>query len=352
MSEHAAPAFGASGGRRPRGRYAPTPSGLVHVGNARTALVAWLSVRSRGGSFVWRLEDLDPPRAVEGMAEAALEDLAWLGLDWDEGGGRGGPYAPYEQSARSERYVAALERLAARDLLFPCRRSRKDLRQLAVAPHGPQRGVPPYPSKLRPPSVADGWLERLLTGADEAAVRFKIDDRPVEFVDRVFGAQRERVDESVGDFVLRRRDGLWAYQLAVVVDDLEMGIDDVVRGSDLLASTARQIRLIEALGGTPPAYAHVPLVVNADGDKLSKRDGGLTLRSLRARGVDPRALVGYLAWSLGIASKPSPRSPGELAESFDWSRIGPEDHRLPLDLPALLLSLTRPFESRRPVGGR
>ncbi|HYG61142.1 MAG TPA: glutamate--tRNA ligase family protein, partial [Thermoanaerobaculia bacterium] len=161
--------------------------------------------------------------------------------------------------------------------------------------------------------------------------RFQVHDRPVTFTDRVYGPLTERVDETVGDFVLKRRDGLWAYQLAVVVDDLAMGIDDVVRGADLLSSTARQIQLIEALGGEPPAYAHVPLVVNARGEKLSKRDAGLTLRSLRSAGLFPAAVTGYLAWSLGLLDRPEPCRPADLLPVFSWQRIGREDWVLPED---------------------
>lgn len=312
----------------------------MHVGNARTALVAWLSVRSRGGTLIWRLEDLDPPRVLAGAAEAALADLAWLGLDWDEGpgarGGGPGPHPPYRQSERSAYYEAALGRLAAAGRLFPCRRSRKDLRQLATAPHG-DGGLPPYPASLRPRRLAADWFERLAAAEEPAAaIRFRVDEAPVRFVDRVRGEVRERVDETVGDFVLKRRDGLYAYQLAVVVDDLAMAVDDVVRGADLLASTARQIQLIEALGGARPAYAHVPLVVNSGGEKLSKRDESLTLGALRQAGVDPRRLVGYLAYSLGLAERPRPLHPAELVAGFAWRRLRRDDWRLPVDLAAEL----------------
>jgi glutamyl-tRNA synthetase len=322
--------------RSPRGRYAPSPTGLIHVGNARTALVAWLSVRSRGGAFVWRLEDLDPPRVVPGMAEAAMEDLRWLGLDWDEGPDVGGPYAPYVQSLRSALYEEAVDRLAAAGRLFPCRRSRKDLQTLASAPHGPD-ATAPYPAAFRPERLDPDWLDRLrASDRPDAALRFLVHDRPVEWIDRVYGPQTERVDRTVGDFVLKRRDGLWAYQLAVVVDDLLMEIDEVVRGADLLDSTARQIQLIEAMGGKPPAYAHVPLVVNAQGEKLSKRDAGLTLHSLREAGVRPEALAGYLGWSLGFLDQPEPCAAEDLLGRFVWERIGTESWVLPEDLAALL----------------
>jgi len=166
----------------------------------------------------------------------------------------------------------------------------------------------------------------------DAALRFLVHDRPVEWLDRVYGPQTERVDRTVGDFVLERRDGLYAYQLAVVVDDLFMEIDEVVRGADLLGSTARQIQLVEALGGTPPSYAHVPLVVNAQGEKLSKRDAGLTLRSLRESGVRPEALAGYLGWSLGILDRAMPCPAGDLISRFSWESVGKETWVLPEDL--------------------
>jgi glutamyl-tRNA synthetase len=293
---------------------------MTHVGNARTALAAWLSARSRGGAFVWRLEDLDPPRVVPGAAAAQMEDLAWLGLDWDEGPDVGGPHAPYVQSQRSDLYEAALRRLAEAGRLFPCRLTRKDLQAVASAPHGAEEA--PYPAALRPSSVEPDWFERLCGAArPDATIRFRVHDRPVSFDDRVFGPVTERVDLAVGDFVLKRRDGLYAYQLAVVVDDLRMGIDDVVRGADLLASTARQIQLVEALGGAPPSYAHVPLMVNARGEKLSKRDQSLTLRSLREAGVRPEAVTGYLAHSLGLLDRPEPCRPAELVAGFAWEKV-------------------------------
>jgi glutamyl-tRNA synthetase len=308
----------------PRGRYAPSPTGMIHLGNARTALAAWLSVRSRGGAFVWRVEDLDPPRVIPGMAEAQRADLAWLGLDWDEGPDIGGPHAPYVQSERSAFYEEALRKLAAAGRLFPCRLSRKDLQAMASAPHGGEDA--PYPASLRPAGLDADWFERLCGAArPDAAIRFWVDARPVSFDDRVFGPIAERVDLAVGDFVLKRRDGLWAYQLAVVVDDLLMGIDDVVRGSDLLASTARQIQLIDALGGTPPAYAHIPLIVNAAGEKLSKRDRGHTLRSLREEGTRPETITGRLAHSLGLLDRPDPCRPADLIPLFAWEKISHAD---------------------------
>ena len=253
---------------QPRGRFAPTPSGLLHVGCARTALAAWLSVRRAGGTYLWRVEDLDPPRAVEGAADAAMVDLAWLGLDWDEGPDVGGPYGPYTQSERFALYDEALRLLEGRGRLFPCAYSRRELEEIASAPHGAS-GRPPYPASLRPAELPRGWFDAFQGGqTPDAAVRFRVEEREVVFEDRLQGRVAERVDRTVGDFVVKRRDGLFAYQLAVVVDDLLMGVTEVVRGTDLLASTARQVQLIRALGGQPPAYAHVPLVVDPDGGAL------------------------------------------------------------------------------------
>ncbi|HXU44663.1 MAG TPA: tRNA glutamyl-Q(34) synthetase GluQRS [Thermoanaerobaculia bacterium] len=318
---------------RPRGRFAPTPTGLLHLGNARTALAAWLSIRSRDGTFVWRLEDLDPPRTVPGMAAAAEEDLRWLGLDWDEGPDPvGGPHAPYEQSRRSALYEEALEHLAAAGRLFPCRVSRADLANLALAPHG-REGLPPYPPSLRPKDLPPDWFRTLQEASTpDAALRFRVDPEPVSFVDRIFGPIVERVGETVGDFVLQRRDGLFAYQLAVVADDLAMGITEVVRGRDLLDSTARQIQLIRALGGAPPDYAHLPLAVAATGAKISKRERGLALRSLRERGVAHEAVAGLLASSLGLIDRPEPCRPRDLVPLFSWDKIPRQEWRLPAEL--------------------
>ncbi|MEM8997566.1 MAG: glutamate--tRNA ligase family protein, partial [Acidobacteriota bacterium] len=237
----------------PRGRWAPTPSGFLHVGNARSALLAWLSIRSAGGRFLYRLEDLDPPRVLGGAAEQAEDDLRWLGLDWDEGGGLDGPRGPYEQSRRSDRYESALGRLAADGRLFPCHRTRRELRDIASAPHGP--GGPAYPPRLRPAELEPDWYDAFVgtePGEGAAALRFRVDPGVVTFRDGLFGECRQDVAAEVGDFVLKRRDGLYAYQLAVIVDDLAMGVDEVVRGVDLLDSTARQIQLIRALGGREP----------------------------------------------------------------------------------------------------
>jgi glutamyl-tRNA synthetase len=321
----------------PRGRLAPSPTGLVHLGNARTSLVAWLSVRSRGGTLVYRLEDLDRARVVPGLDVAAAEDLRWLGIDWDEGPDCGGPFAPYEQSKRGALYEVALDRLLAAERIFPCARSRRDLEGIASAPHGGTTS--PYPPELRPRQTVGRWLERIRADAGhDAAVRFAVAGGEIVFSDRVLGERREDVSRSVGDFVVRRRDGVFAYQLAVVVDDLAMQIDEVVRGADLVDSTARQIQLIDALGGKRPVYAHVPLVVSSRGSKLSKRDDATTLRSLREAGVSPEQVTGYLACSLGLLATPVPTPAAALVARFSWDALRASELVLPEDVAALLRS--------------
>ncbi|MFN3597257.1 MAG: tRNA glutamyl-Q(34) synthetase GluQRS [Rubricoccaceae bacterium] len=309
----------------PRGRFAPSPTGDLHLGSALAALAAWASVRRAGGTLVYRVEDIDGPRAVLGAAERQMADLRWLGLDWDEGPDVGGPHAPYRQSERDAVYEAALARLAEAGRLFPCRRSRRDLLALASAPHGPE-GLPPYPAAWRPRALPPDWYARR---PPDAALRFRVDAPAVVVEDRVFGPVEEDVRETVGDFVLRRRDGVYAYQLAVVADDLAMGVTEVVRGADLLASTARQVLLIGALGGRAPSYAHVPLLVDAAGEKLSKRHGSLRVGALREAGWSPEAVVGWLAWALGQQDAPAPRAPRAVAAAWDWARVRPAPIRVP-----------------------
>ena len=301
------------------GRFAPSPTGELHLGSALALLAAWASARSQGGRFLWRIEDLDGPRAVPGAAERQLDAARWLGLDWDA--------PPVRQSERGPHYADALRRLARAGRLFPCRVSRAELRTLASAPHG--AGLPPFPPSLRPALPAPGWLDGAPPPHD-AALRLLVDDAPVTFRDGVVGTVTEDVRAAVGDVVLRRRDGVFAYQLAVVVDDLAMGVTDVVRGVDLLGSTARQILLIEALGGAVPSYGHVPLLVNAGGEKLSKRDAVPGIRELRQAGVSAEAVVGWLAGALGQGG--APRAPSEVAETFSLGRVRPDPVVVPPDL--------------------
>jgi len=315
-------------GERPyRGRFAPSPSGWLHLGNARTALLAWLRARALGGAFVLRVEDLDGPRSRPEAVTGNLEELRWLGLDWDEGPDVGGPHAPYLQSRRSVLYAAALERLAAQGLTFDCYLSRKDLAELASAPHGPAgAGEGAYGAAERARNVA-------LTAAKRAAgkapsVRFAVPDVVVTFDDLFAGPRSYDARREVGDVVVRRADGLWAYQLAVVVDDAAMGVTEVVRGADLLPSTAAQLLLYAALGAEPPRFAHLPLLVDGGGERLAKRRGSLTLRELAAAGVRPERVVGLLAHGLGLVPTPTELTAAELLAAFDPSRTAFPEARL------------------------
>ncbi len=296
-----------------KGRYAPSPTGELHLGNVRTALVAWLASRAAGGRYLMRVEDIDPPRVVEGAEARILDDLRWLGLDWDEGLVR--------QSERGAVYREALERLRDRGRLYACTCTRGQLRGLLSAPHGPGSEGPPYPGLCREKGIAID-----LDNPDRGpALRFRVE--PAEeicFDDLVLGRVCQDVAAEVGDFVVRRSDGLYTYQLAVVVDDAAMGITQVVRGADLAHSTPRQIALGRALGYETPEYAHVPLVVNGEGERLAKRDRPAAVGALREAGVSPERAIGVLAHSLGLRPAPDPARPIDLVSRFSWDRISRE----------------------------
>ena len=298
------------------GRYAPTPSGRLHLGNARTALLAWLWARSLGGRFVMRVEDLDPGRSRAQHERDQLADLRWLGLDWDEGPDVGGPHGPYRQSERGAHYEAALARLRT----FDCSCTRRELRDATFAPHGRE---PVYPGTCR---EAPRHPER------PRAVRWGVPPGVVELHDAVYGPLRQDVATEVGAFVLRRSDGAWAYQLAVVIDDAAMGVTHVLRGADLLQSTARQVLLQRTLGLPTPRHAHVPLVLGPDGEKLGKRHGAPDLTRLRQGGADPQRVVAALARSVGLVGASVRRvEPRALVGDFDVTRIPAQDTVLDLD---------------------
>jgi glutamyl-tRNA synthetase len=294
----------------PVGRLAPSPTGAQHVGNARTYLLAWLSIRSRRGRLILRMEDIDSPRVKRGAAEQAIDDLRWLGLDWDEG--------PFVQTQRLEHYGAALDRLKAAERVYPCTCTRSDIAAAASAPHAGQEG-PVYPGTCASRSAHDA--EALIKSGVPIAWRFRSSDKERVIHDLVTGEERCNVACELGDFVVGKSDGTPAYQLAVVVDDAAMGVTEVLRGDDLLPSAFRQLELYEALGAAPPAFAHVPLVVGPDGRRLAKRHGDTRLATLRQQRVAPERLVGLLAWSCGLADSPKPCLPGELLPNFSLSRI-------------------------------
>ena len=300
-------------GRMVRGRFAPTPSGRMHLGNVFAALMAWLSARSAGGEMVLRIEDLDPRAQSRERADALVDDLTWLGLDWDVG--------PVYQSGRGPRYDAALASLAAAGLTYPCFCTRAEL-HAASAPHASD-GAVVYPGTCRglsPDEVARRSAVR------PAATRLRVPDADdpagtIEFCDLAWGPRREVLARECGDFLVRRSDGVVAYQLAVVVDDAEMGVTQVVRGRDLLGSCARQIYLARLLGHEPPTFGHVPLLVAPDGRRLSKRDRDLDLGTLRSRGVRPERILGALAGAAGLVNADSEASASELVGVFSWERL-------------------------------
>ncbi|MDR2124696.1 MAG: tRNA glutamyl-Q(34) synthetase GluQRS [Desulfovibrio sp.] len=340
-----------------RGRFAPSPTGGLHVGHAYIFLMAWLSVRSRGGTPVLRMEDIDPARCRPEFAEGIVRDLAWLGLDYDEGPGRGGPYAPYAQSLRTARYTGILEALEARGLLYPCWCSRKELRNLAGAPHADERSAP-YPGACRTLSREQraekeragrksclrldvrAALRELAAGRSlnaQAGSRSEAgkDASPAAgtaglYVADLFAGEL-KIDEDAcgGDFALRRSDGVFSYQLAVAADDADMAISEVVRGEDLLSSTPRQALLFFLLGKTPPLYIHLPLLLDAQGERPAKRHKSLELAALRGAGVCPRVLVGGIAHLCGLLDRPRPVAPRELLPGFGLAGLKGRRLRLP-----------------------
>jgi glutamyl-tRNA synthetase len=305
----------------PDGRFAPSPTGPLHLGNLRTALAAWLFARSGGSSFRMRMEDLDPASSYERHGAGQLADLAALGLDWD------GPVS--RQRDHAERFAEAIDRLVDAGLTYPCWCSRSEIRQAALAPHPPdgEPGRSHHPAGAYPGTCRDltrtQRLERQATGRP-AALRLRADTAEVTVVDRIFGP----VTVVVDDLVLRRNDGIAAYNLAVVVDDDAQGIGEVVRGDDLLASTPRQVHLARLLAIEPPGYAHVPLVLGPAGERLAKRDGAVTLADRRARGETPDQVRTLLAASLGLVGPGELVSPDELVARFDPRRVDRRRWRL------------------------
>lgn len=287
-----------------RGRLAPSPTGYLHVGHARTYWTAWQRARDAAGALVMRMEDLDADRSKQIYAEAALEDLRWLGIRWQEGPDRGGPYAPYVQSKRKSIYLAVFRRLLRHGFLFPCRCSRKDLQSALSAPHerqGQQQGKeeplddePVYPGTCRHLRTPQLRGPTNLNDDSPGSInwRFRVPDgAAVEFEDLNLGPQRFVSGEDFGDFIVWRRDGGPSYQLACVADDAAMHINEVVRGADLLKSTARQILLNRALGYKDPAWYHCRLVLDHNGRRLAKRHDALSLRTLRQRGLTPMNIL-------------------------------------------------------------
>ncbi|MBQ7895453.1 MAG: tRNA glutamyl-Q(34) synthetase GluQRS [Oscillospiraceae bacterium] len=300
-----------------RGRFAPSPSGRMHLGNLITALLAWLDVRSIGGTMVLRMEDLDPERCREEYAAQLAKDLEWLGLDWDEGYGAGGSLGPYRQSRRSDIYFEHLDRLDKMGLVYPCWCTRAQ-RLAASAPHpGENRGDGACPCR----SFSAAEREAHYVSSERPpALRAAVPDETVSFIDGHLGEYTENLRFDCGDFLVRRSDGVCAYQLAVSVDDALMGITRVVRGRDLLSSTPRQIWLHRALGFEPPKYFHTPLLMASDGRRLSKREQDMDMGALREN-YSPEELTGYLAHLAGLLPENAPISTHELVKCFSWEKV-------------------------------
>jgi glutamyl-tRNA synthetase len=291
------------------GRYAPSPTGTLHLGNLRTALLAWLFARSQGAAFLVRIDDLDRQRVRAGVAEQQLADLAALGLDWD------GPVV--RQSERMEAYAEAIARLDAERALYPCYCTRAEIRQAASAPHGAPAGGA-YPGTCR--SLTRAERAACEAGGRPPALRLRADGATVAFTDRLLG----RYEATVDDLVVRRNDGIPAYNLAVVVDDTAAGVGEVVRGADLVETTPRQLHVAARLGVPAPGYAHVPLVLGADGTRLAKRHGAVTLADRVAAGDSPAEVRAALARSVGLAAAGEVPALDELLQRFEPSELPTE----------------------------
>lgn len=306
--------------REIRGRFAPSPSGRLHLGNMLSSLLCWLDVRSLGGRMLFRLEDLDPERSWDEYARLMADDLIWLGLDWDEGWPEDLSYA---QGMRTAIYEEAFEKLRGMELLYPCFCSRSQ-RLAAVAPHP---GEEKSDGGCRCRRMDAGELAAI-SGTRRPAYKVIVPDLNVSITDGHYGQYGESLVRDCGDFIVRRSDGVFAYQLAVSVDDGAMGVTRVVRARDLLSSAPRQKWLMETLGYEAPEYCHSPLLVTAGGRKMSKREGDLNMEALRER-YSPEQLCGHMAHICGLIDRYAPITPRELVPIFDWERIAREDVVLP-----------------------
>ncbi len=297
------------------GRFAPTPSGRMHLGNLLCALLSYLSVRKAGGRFLLRIEDLDTPRCPKRFCDQIIEDLLWLGFRWDE--------PPLFQSARTPIYQAHLARLTTRGLVYPCFCTRSQL-HASVAPN---LGDTQYIYLGTCAHLTPEEIQRL-SQTRRPAMRLRVPDEEIVFTDGLYGVQRENLAHDCGDFILRRSDGLFGYQLAVVVDDALSGVNQVVRGRDILSATPRQIYLLRCLGYPIPEYIHIPLLTDEYGRRLAKRENDLDLSSLSMR-YTACQLLGILAFCAGILEDPKPMSLEELIPFFDWRKVRREDIHLP-----------------------
>ena len=296
------------------GRFAPSPTGDLHLGNLRTALLAWLCARSAGSAFLLRMEDLDRVQASTSHEARQIADLGALGLDWDG--------AVVHQSHRFDRYEAAIDQLTAAGLTYPCSCTRREIREAASAPHGEALPDGAYPGTCR--DLTDAERAAQAASGRPLALRLRGPGTTVTVADELLG----EVTAVVDDVVLRRNDGVPAYNLAVVVDDAAQGVGQVVRADDLASSAPRQRHLAELLGLPPVSYVHVPLVLGPDGTRLAKRDGAVTLADQVLHGREPAAVCGWLAWSAGLIGEPDAVAPSDLLAGFDVARLPRDPWRL------------------------
>lgn len=296
------------------GRFAPSPSGRLHLGNILCAMLAYLSAKSVGGKVLLRIEDIDTARCAGDRIPQMLDDLAWLGFRFD-----GGETPADYQSNRTAVYQRYFERLQGMGLLYPCYCTRAEL-HAASAPHGSD-GTPLYDGRCRRLWDSGQRMEK----GRQAAWRLRVPHRYIEVADGLQGVYGEWLDEDSGDFLLRRSDGMFAYQLAVVADDALTGVTQVVRGRDLLSSTPRQLYLYDLLGWTPPQFYHIPLLLRADGTRLAKRDGVMDMETLRARFSSPEQIIGMLAYNCGILPQYAPARLDDLTDLFSWDVVKRQD---------------------------
>ncbi len=296
------------------GRFAPTPSGRLHLGNVLCAMVAYLSARSQGGRFLLRIEDLDIPRCPASLSRAAIDDLTALGFTWDE--------EPLYQSQRSDIYRRALQYLTEQGHTYPCFCTRAQL-HASIAPNLGDTVVV-YPGTCRNLTEEEA-AERAKTRMP--AIRLRVPDEEITFTDRLYGVQKENLVQDCGDFILQRSDGLYGYQLAVVVDDALSGVTEVVRGRDILSATPRQIYLQRLLGYDTPAYLHIPLLMDGDGRRLAKRDRDMDMTALLKR-FTPEEILGRLAYAAGLQQEIRPAALEALIPLYDPAKLPREDLRL------------------------
>ena len=322
------------------GRFAPSPTGALHLGNLRTFLATWIHARQNNVDIMMRMEDLNIVRLKPGSMEQIYSDFKWLGLDWDLGAGltenqlqdiTQGSFSQYYQSNRNQIYVSAFQKLLNEGLVYPCSCSRKDIQMTQSAPHAENELK--YANTCR-----DRWKDEASAANHKGQVsswRFRASDGVTEFYDGFFGQQSSKVLEWSGDFVIAQTRKQYSYQLAVVVDDADQGVNWVIRGSDLLMSSHRQIQLQEALGYPKVNYLHLPLLIGADGKRLAKRHGDWKISTLRAKGFSPEKVLGLLAWTLGQCAYGEKINLSDLYKSFNWSAINKQnfsiDEKIRLD---------------------